>query len=240
MLTSVYNCFRPIRSAAPTDARKLRSSINDSAKQCLNLRRSGEGRNPWAPAFAGVTSSSNAHTFSFRINSHSMKPGSAMSSKSSILKPVARMIALLAPFIVGASLAQAAPPGMPELGLPFGNHFAAMKARLNLNATQDAQYVVAMQLSVKANESTRKARVAAAATAKAELAKPDPDFARLLNLRDETQAATALERKAAIAEWVKFTQLLTAEQKGLLKSQLLDRVSRADEMREKFRQRHGG
>ena len=96
-----------------------------------------------------------------------------MSSKSSILKPVARMIALLAPFIVGASLAQAAPPGMPELGLPFGNHFAAMKARLNLNATQDAQYVVAMQLSVKANESTRKARVAAAATAKAELAKPD-------------------------------------------------------------------
>ena len=163
-----------------------------------------------------------------------------MSSRKSTLKPVARVATLLAPFILGASLAQAAPPGMPELGLPFGNHFAAMKAKLNLNATQDAQYVVAMQLTIRANESARKARVAAAATAKAELAKVDPDFARLLNVRDETQAATAVERKAAIAEWVKFTQILTTEQKGMIKSQLLDRVSRADEMREKFRQRHGG
>ena len=163
-----------------------------------------------------------------------------MSSHKSTLKPVARIVALLAPFIVGAGLAHAAPPGMPDLGLPFGNHFAAMKAKLNLNATQDAQYVVAMQITIKANESARKARVAAAATAKAELAKMDPDFARLLNLRDETQAATASERQAAIAEWVKFTQLLTTEQKGMIRSQLLDRVSRADEMREKFRQRHGG
>jgi hypothetical protein len=163
-----------------------------------------------------------------------------MSSHKATLKPVARVVALLAPLIVGASLSHAAPPGMPELGLPFGNHFAAMKAKLNLNATQDAQYVVAMQLSIKANESARKARVAAAATAKAELAKADPDFARLLNLRDETQAASAVERKAAITEWVKFTQTLTTEQKGMIKSQLLDRVSRADDMREKFRQRHGG
>ena len=163
-----------------------------------------------------------------------------MSSHKSPLKPVAQVVAFLAPFIVGATLAQAAPPGMPELGLPFGNHFAAMKAKLNLNATQDAQYTVAMQSTIKANEATRKARTAAAATAKAELAKSDPDFARLLNLRDETQGATAVERKVAIAEWVKFTQILTTEQKGMIKSQLLDRVSRADDMREKFRQRHGG
>lgn len=163
-----------------------------------------------------------------------------MSSHKSSLKPVARIVALLALLIVGATLAQASPPGMPELGLPFGNHFAAMKAKLNLNATQDAQYTVAMQSTIKANDSVRKARTAAAATAKAELAKADPDFARLLNLRDETQGATVAERKVAIAEWVKFTQILTTEQKGMLKSQLLDRVSRADDMREKFRQRHGG
>lgn len=163
-----------------------------------------------------------------------------MSSHKSPLKSITRIVAFLAPFIVGATLTQAAPPGMPELGLPFGNHFAAMKAKLNLNATQDAQYTVAMQSTIKANEAARKARVAATAAAKAELAKADPDFARLLNLRDETQAATASERKAAISEWVKFTQVLTTEQKAMIKSQLLDRVSRADEMREKFRQRHGG
>ena len=150
-----------------------------------------------------------------------------------------RALVLVLP-LLGAGAATAGAPGMPELGLPFGNHFAVMKAKLNLNPTQDAQYAVAMQATVKGNEAVRRARVAAAATAKAELSKVDPDFARLLNLRDETQAASAAERKAAIAEWVKFTQLLTAEQKGLVRGQLLDRVSRADEMREKFRQRHGG
>ena len=166
-----------------------------------------------------------------------------MSSTKSTLKSVAafaRLVALLAPLVVGVSLTHATAPGMPELGLPFGNHFAATKAKLNLNAAQDAQYAVAMQLTIKANDSTRKARIAAAATAKTELAKTEPDFARLLNLRDETQAATAVERKAAIAEWVKFMQILTTEQKGMIRSQLLDRVSRADDMREKFRQRHGG
>ncbi len=156
------------------------------------------------------------------------------------LKTVARIVALLSPFILGASLTNAAPPGMPEIGMPFGNHFAAMKAKLNLNPTQDAQYTVASQATQKAMQAARKARSAAADAAKAELAKPDPDFARLLNLREETQAAFASERKLAISEWVKFTQLLTTEQKAMVKGQLLDRVSRAGEMREKFRQRHGG
>ena len=156
------------------------------------------------------------------------------------LKTVARIVALLSPFILGASLTNAAPPGMPEIGMPFGNHFAAMKAKLNLNPTQDAQYTVASQATQKAMQAARKARSAAADAAKAELAKPDPDFARLLNLREETQAAFASERKLAISEWVKFTQLLTTEQKAMVKGQLLDRVSRAGEMREKFRQRHVG
>ncbi len=157
-----------------------------------------------------------------------------------MLKTVARIAALLGPFILGATSSHAAPPGMPEIGMPFGNHFAAMKAKLNLNPTQDAQYVVASQATQKAFVAARKARSAAAETARAELAKPDPDFVRLLNLREETEAAFASERKAAISEWIKFTQLLTTEQKALVKGQLLDRVSRAGEMREKFRQRHGG
>lgn len=156
------------------------------------------------------------------------------------LKTVARIAALLSPFIIGAPASHAAPPGLPEIGLPFGNHFAAMKTKLNLNPAQDAQYTVASQATLKAFVAARKARTAAADAAKAELAKADPDFARLLNLREETQAAFAGERKAAISEWIKFTQLLSTEQKALIKSQLLDRVSRADEMREKFRQRHGG
>lgn len=159
------------------------------------------------------------------------------------LKTVARVAAMLSPFILGvttSSLSHAAPPGMPEVGMPFGNHFAAMKARLNLNAAQDAQYAVASQATIKAMEAARRARSAAAAAARAELAKADPDFGKVLTLREETLASTANERKTAISEWVKFTQLLSTEQKALVKGQLLDRVSRAEAMREKFRQRHGG
>jgi len=156
------------------------------------------------------------------------------------LKIAGRIAALLSPFIFGATWSVAVPPGMPEIGMPFGNHFAVMKARLNLNPAQDAQYTVASQATLKALVAARKARTASAEAARAELTKPDPDFARLLNLGDETQAAFAAERKIAISEWIKFTQLLSAEQKAQVKGQLLDRVSRAGEMREKFRQRHGG
>lgn len=143
-------------------------------------------------------------------------------------------------FVCSISHAQATPPGMPDVGLPFGNYFAVMKAKLNLNATQEAQYTVALRATQIAFEAARKARTAAAIAAKAELSKADPDFAKLLALRDETAIATAAERKLANAEWVKFTQLLSAEQKAQIKGQLLDRVSRAESMREKFRQRHGG
>ena len=153
---------------------------------------------------------------------------------------LAAMLTLCTLSAVLPALAHAAAPGLPDIGMPFGNHFAAMKAKLNLNPTQDAQYSVASLATLKALEAARKARTAAAATAKAELAKADPDFGRILTLREETQAATASERKTAISEWVKFTQLLSTEQKALIKGQLLDRVSRADAMREKFRQRHGG
>ena len=77
-------------------------------------------------------------------------------------------------------------------------------------------------------------------SAKAELARPEPNFERLLNMREEFSELSANERKVAISEWVRFTQMLTAEQKALVKGQLLDRVSRAENLREKFRQRHGG
>ena len=136
--------------------------------------------------------------------------------------------------------AYAAPPGMPEVGMPFGNHFAAMKARLNLNPTQDAQYTVASQATVKAIDAMRRARAASGEAAKVELNKPDPDFGRLLALREEAASAASGERRTANAEWVKFAQLLTTEQKTLVKSQLLDRINRADSLRDKFRQRHGG
>lgn len=152
-----------------------------------------------------------------------------------------RQFVLLAALAFTAGVVQAAPPpGMPDIGLPFGNYFAVMKAKLNLTAEQNAQYTVASRATQVAMEAARKARTASAVAAKAELLKADPDFAKLLMLREDTVNATSAERKVANAEWIKFTQLLSTEQKALIKSQLLDRVSRAENMREKFRQRHGG
>lgn len=147
----------------------------------------------------------------------------------------------LAPFVLACALAQASPPpGLPDIGLPFGNYFAVMKAKLNLNATQDAQYTVALRATQVAMGAARRARAASAVAAKAELSKADPDFAKLLTLGEDAANTTSAERKTANAEWVKFTQLLSTEQKALIRGQLLDRVSRAENIRENFRQRHGG
>lgn len=158
-------------------------------------------------------------------------------------RQTARCRRWLAALLLAAATAPAmaqVPPGMPPVGLPYGNYFAAMKAKLNMTPAQDAQYTVALKATVKANDAARKARTAAADAAKAELARPEPNFERLLNMREEFSELSANERKVAISEWVRFTQMLNAEQKALVKGQLLDRVSRAEALREKFRQRHGG
>ena len=88
------------------------------------------------------------------------------------------------------------PPGMPPIGLPYGNYFAAMKARLNMTPAQDAQYTVALTATVKANDA-RKARTVAAEAVKAELAKAEPNFERLLNMREEFAELSANERKGS-------------------------------------------
>ena len=93
---------------------------------------------------------------------------------------------------------------------------------------------------MKANDAARRGRTAAAEAAKAELSKAEPDFERLLNMRDEFAERSASERKTAIREWVKFTQLLSVEQKSLIRAQLLERVTRAEALREQFAKRHGG
>ncbi|MCC7067000.1 MAG: hypothetical protein IT523_00955 [Burkholderiales bacterium] len=160
------------------------------------------------------------------------------------IQPVRTMLATAASafaFALTASTALAqVPPGMPPIGLPYGNYFAAVKAKLKLNAEQDAQYTAALKATVKANDAARRGRTAAAEAAKAELSKAEPDFERLLNMRDEFAERSASERKTAIREWVKFTQLLSVEQKSLIRAQLLERVTRAEALREQFAKRHGG
>lgn len=142
--------------------------------------------------------------------------------------------------IPAQTLAPIPAPGMPAYGLPYGNYFAALKAKLKLSAEQDAQYAVALKATNKANDTLRKVRDEAAKALRAELAKPEPDFGKVLAQGAENERAVAPDRNAAVAEWVKFTQTLTAEQKRLVAGQLLDRVTRAEALREKFRKQHGG
>jgi LTXXQ motif family protein len=122
----------------------------------------------------------------------------------------------------------------------FGRRLEAIKAQLNLNATQEAQFNVAKAASVKAMEAGKAARMNAAKTVKSELAKADPDLALLLTTREAVREAAQAERKAATAEWAKFLSTLNAEQKAVVKSQLLDRMHRAEAMREKFSQQKLG
>ncbi|TAG06221.1 MAG: hypothetical protein EAZ43_01685 [Betaproteobacteria bacterium] len=125
-------------------------------------------------------------------------------------------------------------------GAHFAKRLEAIKSQLNLNATQEAQFGVAKTATEAAMNAGKTARVNAAANAKAELAKADPDLGALLVARESAQDAAQAQRKAATAEWAKFLSLLSVEQKAVVKSQLLDRMQRAEAMREKMGQRAKG
>ncbi len=156
--------------------------------------------------------------------------------------------ALVASLAIGSALALAQPaPGMAgaqvgELRAPkmhgeggraghhgdgqFAKRMEMLKSKLNLNATQETQYNVAREATKRAMDAGQAARRDAAAKAKTELAKADPDLAGLLLQRENLKEVNATERKAALGEWAKFLGLLTTEQKAVVKSQLLSRMQK--------------
>jgi Spy/CpxP family protein refolding chaperone len=109
----------------------------------------------------------------------------------------------------------------------FAMRLEMMKTKLNLNATQEAQFNTAREATKAAVEAGRAARVNARGSAQAELAKADPDLGALLIQRELVKEANAGQRKVAVNEWAKFLSLLNTEQKAIVKSQLLNRMSRA-------------
>ncbi len=147
--------------------------------------------------------------------------------------------AIVASLAIGAAMAAAQPA--PALGggearmhkmhaghgeAHFAKRMEMLKVKLNLNATQEAQFNVARDATKSAMEAGRAARMSARDSAKAELQKADPDLAGLLVARENLKEANAPQRKAALNEWAKFLGLLTTEQKSIVKSQLLARAQR--------------
>jgi Spy/CpxP family protein refolding chaperone len=122
----------------------------------------------------------------------------------------------------------------------LGQRLEAVKTQLNLNPTQEAQFVTAKAATDKAMTAGKAAHMNVRATAKAEMGKADPDLGKLLTMRESAQEAAAAERKAATAEWAKFLNLLNPEQKAVVKSLLVDRMHRAEVLREKSMYRNKG
>ena len=95
----------------------------------------------------------------------------------------------------------------------------------------------ALTATVMANDAARKGTHRCGRGGKAELAKAEPNFERLLNMREEFPAElSANGRKAAVSGGVGLhPDVLNAEQKALVKSQLLgSRVPCAENLRENF------
>jgi LTXXQ motif family protein len=122
----------------------------------------------------------------------------------------------------------------------LGQRLETVKAQLNLNPTQEAQFVTAKAATDKAIAAGKTAHMNVRATAKTEMGKADPDLGKLLTMRESAQEAAAAERKVATAEWAKFLNLLNPEQKTVVKSLLVDRMHRAAVMREKFTNQNKG
>jgi hypothetical protein len=75
------------------------------------------------------------------------------------------------------------------------------------------------------------------AALKAELAKPEPDFAAVATIADQVQASHQAARKQVRDEWLRLYATFSPAQKAVVRDAVRERVSRMEAFREKMKER---
>ena len=157
-----------------------------------------------------------------------------------------RTIAGVAAFAVatafGAGVALAQPHGHGHRGHGgpdgmVGALIAHAKDKLNLNTMQQQMFDTAVAHTKAAHEAHRGLRDNVKATLQAELAKAEPDLAAVAAAADAASEQGRAQRKAIGAEWLSLYATFNAEQKGIVRDMLKQRMARAESFREKMRER---
>ncbi len=132
------------------------------------------------------------------------------------------------------------PKGPGAHGGGIEHVIARMKGQLNLNTQQQAAFDNAVAAARTAREAGRAERDRVHAAMKAELATPAPDFAKVAALADEAQAKGQALRRQVRDQWLALYATFTPEQKLVVRDAWAKRVERAEQHRERMRERFGG
>ncbi len=106
------------------------------------------------------------------------------------------------------------------MGARMEQRLDKLQTQLKLDATQQAQFAKARQLSLDAMKQSRDIHEKLHAQAKAELAKERPDLAALASARDQAEDSTRSSRQAARKEWLALYATFTPEQVAVAKSEM--------------------
>lgn len=156
-----------------------------------------------------------------------------------ICRRLALGIAILIFGIAGITVAQAAGPRGPEAsaGDVVAHTLRGVKDTLTLDTSQQLAWDNAVANARAAREANRAARAQVRDAMQAELAKAEPDLAAVAAVADRVADAARVRHRDVRNEWLRVYGMLSAEQKAVVRTALLQRVARLEQMRETLRGR---
>lgn len=148
---------------------------------------------------------------------------------------------------LGSHVALAQPGGHGHHGrggFEIEHVLAQVKAQLNLNTQQQSMWDAAVAHGKAARQNARATMESVHGALKAELAKPEPDFAVVAATADAAQANAQAARKQVRDEWLSLYATFSPAQKAVVRDVVKARVDRMEafreKMKERFQQRQGG
>lgn len=148
-------------------------------------------------------------------------------------------VAVVTVGIASITAAQAAGPRGPEAsaGDVVARALRGVKDTLNLDTSQQLAWDNAVANARAAREANRAARVQVRDAMQAELAKAEPDLAAVAAVADRVADEARVRQHDVRNEWLRIYGMLSAEQKAVVRTALLQRVGRLEQMRETLRGR---
>jgi len=116
--------------------------------------------------------------------------------------------------------------GAQNARAPYIEHIAKIKDRLALDTSQQLLWDQAFAQSLAARETARGGGVRLRDTMRMEIAKTEPDLARIAALADEVQANTQAARRRARDEWLGLYATLAPDQKTIVRDLVKKRLER--------------
>lgn len=160
--------------------------------------------------------------------------------------PIARISGVIAVSILAAGAhtvsAQPGPghgPGGPG-GAGIEQVIASLKAQLNLNTSQQSMWDSIAANGKAARATARASMEQVHAALKAELAKPEPDFAAVAALSDQAQANAQAGRKQIRDQWLALYATFTPAQKAVVRDAFAARLARMESFRSRMKERFDG